>query len=93
MLFPQRDDPTDARDPDEERMMGRVPRPLVWGLVKGVVMLGLAAAITYGAAMALQERAQDRNEQAATRGETDAAQVGMVPDAAATVPRPTDGKP
>ncbi|MBS0539793.1 MAG: hypothetical protein JSR47_13600 [Proteobacteria bacterium] len=63
MRFPRRDDPTDEADLDEQRMMmNRMPAPLGWGLVRGVLMLGVAAAVTYGAAMALQERASDKSQ-------------------------------
>lgn len=65
MRFPRRDDPTDERDLAEQRMMmNRLPAPLGWGLLKGALLLGVAAAITYGVGMALQERATDRTQQA-----------------------------
>ena len=68
MRFPRRDDPTDSTDPDELRIATTgIPRPLLWGLTKGVLMLAAVAGVTWVAALALQDRAIEEGQTALQR--------------------------
>ena len=60
-------------DPDEiDLVSNRVPRRLVWGLTKGILMLAGAVAVTYSAAMFLQYQARKTTQEvAAQRSEVD----------------------
>jgi len=68
MQFPRRDDPTDAGAPDEVFISRPgIPRPLLWGLAKGVLMLAVVAGLTWIAAVTLQTRAREEGETAVAR--------------------------
>jgi hypothetical protein len=68
-------------------MSNRLPRRLVWGLTKGVIMLVGAVVVTYGAAMFLQYQARKTTQEAAaqrseidTRRDVVPPQSGAAPD-------------
>jgi hypothetical protein len=68
MQFPRRDDPTDWTDPEGVAFSRPgIPRPLLWGLAKGVIMLAVVAGLTWVAAVALQTRAREEGETALAR--------------------------
>jgi len=91
MPFPKRDDPTDPDDPDEQAMMtSLIPKPLLWGLVKGVIMLAVVAGLTWVVAIALRDRAQDEGQSAKARDQTVAQPVDTVPPSTGSSP---DGRP
>ena len=80
MRFPRRDDPTDSDDPDEVMLTTTsIPRSLMWGLAKGVVMLAAAAAITWVAGTALQDRAREEGQTAMQRDPVPTAPMTTAP--------------
>ena len=95
MRFPRRDDPTDSNDPDEVMITTTgIPRPLMWGLAKGVLMLAVVAGITWAAATALQDRAQDEGQTAQARDQAVQQPLTTVPADTGASPdgRPTDSQ-
>ena len=67
MRFPRRDDPTDLEDPDAQMLLDPVHRKLMWGLVKGAVMLAAAVAVVWVAGTLLQDRANQEGQTAMVR--------------------------